>query len=232
MSLVRQFQQYVLPPFERLLESVVARTLEDANMSRTVLLAQEAASHAYHFTEHFGRNFTWDNADAEVLRQKLCDVTDTMKHKVLRKPDRQITVTGHACFEFREDKMLRYLGKSVQAQNLRFGQFSLVGAIGSYLPFLAAKCGLGLEAPELPPLSPFVQYEQLEIQSRVGLETFGFKLVTRNDSGELIPTDHGHTIRLLAYNPPQGERLGLLYFNLQTDGIEHYKLPSHLGVDA
>lgn len=176
----------VVQPYMRFLSASHQAVLEDRLISEYIAFAQEAVTAAYHFTEQFG--LSWPHPHLEALSERLRDITDTRKHVVLRKQDRQITLSAAIVFEFNDEKMLRFVCKSVDAHNNRFGTFDVADTLRPYVEWLATQARVNLDVRE-PELMPFICEEVLMIQHHLGLEGFTVKFVKRDAGGNLVPQD-------------------------------------------
>lgn len=142
-----QFQHEVLGPFVRFKERASENICVQDRINDVIVLAQEAATAAYHFPEATrGKSAPMSNELAESLRQRLADVVDSRKHGQLRDPARKIDLSAGLAFEFNDAEEFRYLGTEVWACNQRFGEFELGNAIERYIEYLRPEFSIRVEA--------------------------------------------------------------------------------------
>ncbi|WP_213741841.1 hypothetical protein [Bradyrhizobium sp. dw_411] len=187
-----RFYHEVLTPLVRFQARCAENVCIQENYNDVIVLAQEAATAAYHFPEAvLGRQTQMASSLSEALRQKLSDVVDSRKHGVLRNTDRQTSLQAALAYEFNEAQEFRYLGTRVTATNRRFGKFDVAETVAQFADDLRSELGIAIQMPSFEtPLYPFTA----KIVTYVTDKTFFAKntqlqFFERGGDGKLLPSD-------------------------------------------
>jgi hypothetical protein len=150
-----QFRHEVVTPYARFKSRSLENICIQERINDVIVLAQEAATAAYHFPEVArGKQTKVDDLDIEVVRQKLSDVVDSRKHGVLRNPDRLVSLHAGLAYEVNDAVEFKYLGTKVTANNKRFGEFDIGETIEKFIQYLCLElsinCKINFDRPEEP----------------------------------------------------------------------------------
>jgi hypothetical protein len=156
VTIEHRFYHEVLAPFIRFRARSAENICVQENNNDVIVLAQEAATAAYHFPEAVrGEPMPMDNPAAETLRQRLRDVVDTRKHGTLTDPKRQIAISAALAYEANDSDEFRYLGTHIDAYNKRFGQFELTNTIELFINEIRRELSIKLDTQLTLPTYPF-----------------------------------------------------------------------------
>jgi hypothetical protein len=187
-----RFYHEVLSPLLRFWVRCAENVCVQQDYNDVIVLAQEAATAAYHFPEAIlGRQKQMESGSSEDLRQKLSDVVDSRKHGVLRKADRQTSLQAALAYEFNDAQEFRYLGTRITATNLRFGKFDVGETVELFVDDLKTELEISIQLPSFkPPAYPFAK----KIVTYVTNKTFFAKntqlqFFKRTPEGALLPSD-------------------------------------------
>ncbi|WP_448030234.1 hypothetical protein [Bradyrhizobium liaoningense] len=191
LDLELQFRHEVVTPFLRLKSRSLEHLCVQERISDVIVLAQEAATAAYHFPEAArGRAAKMVDPDAEFLRQKLSDVVDSRKHGRLSNAARQVALHAKLAYEFNDNVEFRYLGTKVLAENQRFGQFDLAETIEAFMHHICREfsitCTVAVPRPDEPFRKKITTYFTSAV---VFAENVGLLTYKRQSDGALVLAD-------------------------------------------
>jgi hypothetical protein len=186
-----RFFHEVLTPFIRFRARSAENICVQAQSNDVIVLAQEAATAAYHFPEAVrGKPTQMNNPVGEAFRQKLGDVVDSRKHGKLGNPDRQISLNAALAYEVNDADEFRYLGTQIWAVNKRFGQFELGHLVELFIEEIrrefSIKIDLKLELPSYQFSKKIITYFT---DKTVYAENVQFYFYKRADDGALSPVN-------------------------------------------
>jgi hypothetical protein len=186
-----RFYHEVLAPFIRFRARSAENVCVQEQNNDVIVLAQEAATAAYHFPEAVrGKPTPVDNSAVETLRQKLGDVVDSRKHGTLRAPERQVSLSAALAYEVNDADEFRYLGTQIWANNKRFGSFELGNTIELFIEEIRRGMSIKITSQLEFPSYPFSK----KIVTYVTDKTFyakntGLRFFKRAGDGSLLPAD-------------------------------------------
>lgn len=193
----QRFYHEVLGPTLALLNRAAENVCVGPDFSDVIALAKQAAGAAYHFREPVLRRTGADrvppmqDANAEGLRQRLCDCVDSAKHGMLKIANRVVSFSAGLAFEHDPDKGYRYLRTEVRAINKRWGEFELSDTIQAFLKHLIDELDIELEMTISLPSHPFREWAETYLTHKSGpaISSTRVLIYRREDDGRLSPID-------------------------------------------
>lgn len=187
-----RFYHEVLGPTFALLTRAAENVCIRPDFSDVIALAKQAAGAAYHFREPALRRAGSDrvlpmhDANAEGLRQRLCDCVDTTKHGLLRDGDRNVSFNATLAFEHDQDKGFRFLRTEVIATNKRWGSFEISDTIWAFLRHLVDELDIKQEMKISLPTHPFREWAETYLGPQSGPTSTALEFVSTAGS-KMVP---------------------------------------------
>jgi len=190
--IAHRFYHEVLSPLVRLQRRCAENICVQAQYNDVIVLAQEAATAAYHFPEAvFGKQREMRAPYMEELRQKLSDVVDSRKHGRLRNQERQINLQAALAYEFNDAQEFRYLQTNIIATNARFGEFNLGHTVEQFVAELNSELDIALRLTKVePPTSLFSKTAVAYVTDKTFFaKDMQIQFFKRTANGALVPDD-------------------------------------------